>query len=175
MRSFCALVIAMMLLTSPAVAQVSPDSMGRLLHDDAAPKRAFSVGEVSGFLKYRKVYASGGVQPLKVAIRVQSPAKLYCMDAADFKYDLRNSAGQRIQPAQISPGTGAPIPPVPKIGHIGGPTCRYESRNDGDFLLHLDEIFPSLPPDRYSLQLTFQPRDGSVPSTQLPMITFSIK
>ncbi len=171
MRTLYLVLLAVILLGLPVAAQVPRDSVTRLIHDQSAPRQPFSGSEVSGHILYREAYQSGAAQPLVVGIRLRMPAKLYCMDAADFSYDLRNANGQQIQPAML-PGSGEAPPTIFITPHDH--VCPYDARNDGTFLLHLDKIFPDLQRGRYTLQMTFRPRDGSVAPTPLPPIRFSV-
>lgn len=169
------LLVAALLQALPAVAQVK-DPFSQLRRDRSSTQRTFTSGEVSGWIQYEKSYRAGDAQPVLVHIQLQVPAQLYCMSSIDFSYKLQNANGEEIR-AHVRPGSGQALVPVPEIARPngkGGYDCPYWPRRDATFPLSMDEVFPSLAPGHYTLTITLHPRDGSVPTTTLPSVTFSV-
>lgn len=170
---FWVFIVATILNVLPAAAQ--DDGITELRRDRSTPQQVFSSGEVSGWVRYRRLYRAREAQPLTVYIRLQASAPLYCMEGIDFSYDLQSADGEHIT-AQVRPGFGQAIVPQPRIWRYrnGHWVCPYLPRFDATFPLAINQIFPNLRPGGYTLQITFRPLDGSVPNTTLPSVTFRV-
>jgi|GEM_PF-7134231 len=174
------LLLATILCWPTTSAPATPDSISQLAGDKSAPRESFSLPTMTGFIKYKQSYVYSGAQPLFVSAWLRVPARTECMTYLDFQLDLRDKQGK---PIGLSPHIpwyeGRPIPPSsmqPKR-HPSGPYgyCPYPARPDGVFPFQLNELYPDLRPGTYTLRITFRPRDGSVPTTELPAISFQIQ
>lgn len=161
-----------------AAARQSSDPDDALYRAESAARQAFSFPSVSGYVKYQSSYSYDAAQPFLVYIALKSPARLYCMNYADFQFSLRDQAGRYIRNfAQTHHFGGTPHQGYVQISggsDYAGERCAYPARLDAIFPFRLDEMYPHLTRGRYTLQVTFKPRDGSVPATPLPGIAFNI-
>jgi hypothetical protein len=155
-------------------------STSLLLRDDSAPRADFSAQTASGYVKYRSIYPKSGPMPLLVYITLKSPALTACMDYRDFQFSLRSLSGREIPLAsKIPSGEGMPGIVIVEMSHTPttpGPYagCPYRPRGGDRFAFWIDGLYPNLQRGTYTLQITYRPRDGSVPATPLAPITFAI-
>jgi hypothetical protein len=177
-NTFLLTIAAALLAFSVGVAQ-APDAVERLFHSESAPREAFSQATASGYIKYDASYNASEAQPLLVYIALRSPARLYRMNYEDFKFTLRDQTDRRIPNEPQSFHFGG-MPSVGAVQLAGGSNyegmrCAFGPRQDAFFPFRLDELYPNLKSGTYILQITFRPRDGSVPATILPPVTFTIQ
>jgi hypothetical protein len=155
-------------------------STSLLLRDDSAPRADFSAQTASGYVKYRSTYPKSGPMPLLVDITLKSPALTACMNYKDFQFTLHDLRGQDVPLApNIPSGEGMPSIFIVQMYHTPttpGPYagCPYRPRGRDRFAFWIDGLYPNLQPGTYTLQITYRPRDGSVPATPLAPITFAI-
>lgn len=167
LKTVCLLIVACF-ARPPLCAAQSEDPMWAFQADTV--RQTFAAGDVSGWVAYRSSYSGYAIHPLLVYISLRSTARLYCMNYADFDFDLRPvGSSQRIaNRAQVFDFGGQPVPRT----EIARSPCPYGRRHDATFPFKLDELYPNLKLGTYTLKLTFDPRDKSFPPTPLTTVTF---
>lgn len=169
-----AIAIASSLPDGTSAAQ-SDAAMWNFYHDASAVRQRFSVTGASGWVEYREAYARASLQPLFVYLDLTAKTRLICMNSLDFEFDLRRYGEQQ------------PIPNHPQQWHFGGQPlppggvvivrlpCPYGPRHNAMFPFKLDELYPDLKPGKYTLALTFAPRDKSSLVIHLTEVTFRVQ
>lgn len=177
-NSILAIVAIALLPLAAGAEQTSEAAQDALLRSKSAPSEAFSGPTTFGYVKHNASYSASEPQPLLVYIAVKSAARLYCMNYADFQFDLRDQSGHRVPYVRRSVyRSGRPYVGAVQLSGgsaYAGVRCAYGLRRDALFPFWLDELYPSLKSGTYVLQITFRPRDGSLPETPLPSVSFSI-
>jgi hypothetical protein len=159
---------------APLCAAQVEDPMAGFLQDASAARQRFAAAkDLSGWVQYRSSYERFSIQPLLVYVMLNSTAQLYCMNYADFDFDLRSRGSSRRIPnhEQVWHFGGRPSPNV-VLMRSG---CPYGPRHDAIFPFKLDKLYPNLRSGTYTLKLTFDPRDKSFPPTPLTTVTFKIE
>jgi hypothetical protein len=140
---------------------------------------SFSVGPVSGTVRYQPVYHVGRPQDVALTLASVTPMRFACLGYRDFDFELKSAAGMQIAPTgkgQALTTVQAYVPPQGVWMGPGRQPCPYQANLGGKWILSLGARYPQLQPGSYALTISVAPEDATLmPAARLATISFKVQ